>query len=86
MMAKRISAIVLALAVMLTTLAGCGDDIKDEANGSITQIKDESGTYLGVIGNASAADGLSILVTKCTYSGADRGLDNTDLPDVGTKK
>lgn len=71
MMAKRISAIVLALAVMLTTLAGCGDDIKDEANGSIAQIKNESGTYLGVIGNASAAD---------------RGLGNTDLPDVGTKK
>lgn len=40
----------------------------------------------GVIGNASAADGFSILVTKCTYSGADRGLGNTDLPDVGTKK
>ena len=40
----------------------------------------------GIIGNASAEDGFSVLVTKCTYSSVDRGLGNADLPDVGTKK
>ncbi len=59
---------------------------------SCTMVVNEPGAeeytdYIGgVIGNASAADGFSVLVTECTYSGADRGLGNTDLPDVGTKK
>ncbi len=164
MTVKKILAMVIALAAMLTMLAGCGDDSEDEANGSTyeykyvvrdlpepkyitpaeafaggsgtaadpyqiadaaqlallttdndkasdkniqakdavlkisnctstcTMVVNEPGAeeytdYIGgVIGNASAADGFSILVTRCTYSGADRGLGNTDLPDVGTKK
>lgn len=40
----------------------------------------------GIIGHTCAEDAYSCLVENCTYTGADRGLGNTEYPDVGTKK
>lgn len=37
----------------------------------------------GIIGNASAEDAYSFLVENCTYVGAERGLGNTEYPDIG---
>ncbi|MDO4343599.1 MAG: hypothetical protein Q4C50_02225 [Eubacteriales bacterium] len=40
----------------------------------------------GIIGNASGEEDYSVQVENCTYSGAERGMGNGDLPDVGEKK
>lgn len=39
----------------------------------------------GIIGNACAQDGYSILVKDCRYTNFARGLGNEELPDVGEK-
>lgn len=42
--------------------------------------------YLGgVVGQCSATDGYAFSVENCTYSGAERGLGDTEYPDFGTK-
>lgn len=42
--------------------------------------------YLGgIVGQCSATDGYAFGVENCTYSGAERGLGNTNYADVGTK-
>ena len=37
----------------------------------------------GLIGYTSAEDDYAFRADDCTYSGADRGLGNTDYPDTG---
>ncbi|MBR6825051.1 MAG: hypothetical protein IKM59_00735 [Oscillospiraceae bacterium] len=39
----------------------------------------------GIVGNTCAEDAYAFYVEDCTYTGADRGLGNTEYPDVGTK-
>lgn len=42
--------------------------------------------YLGgVVGQCSATDGYAFGIENCTYSGAERGLGDTEYPDFGTK-
>lgn len=42
--------------------------------------------YLGgVVGQCSATDGYAFSVENCTYTGAERGLGDTEYPDFGTK-
>lgn len=40
----------------------------------------------GIIGDFAGEDGTDFLVKDCTYSNAERGLGNKELPDIGTKK
>lgn len=43
--------------------------------------------YLGgVVGQCSATEGYAFRVENCTYSGADRGLGDTNFADLGTKQ
>lgn len=71
----------------LNCTGGVSFDAPDE--GAYVYESDGTPVFLnrfgGIVGYYSGAEGYSFSVTGCEYSNVNRGLGNTELPDIGTK-